>query len=166
MRLPNRKPGQYANQELDTHITPSKYKELKANLEKLKKNIRPHLIKEVQRLALFGDFSENAEYQLAKGKLRGINKRILEIEKLLNHAKIIDSSKHTDTVQIGHSVTIETAGKTKTFKILGSAETNPSAGVISKNSPIGSALLNQRVGNIVEIERDNKIFKYKILKIE
>ncbi len=166
MRMPIRKPGKYTFKKSDPYITEEKYKKLKVSLERLKKIERPPAIKEVKQLAAMGDFSENAEYQIAKGKLRGINSKILRIEGYLNNAKIIRAGKNKETIQLGHSVTIETTDKSKTYKILGSAETNPTSGVISHNSPLGSKLLGKKVGDLIEIKKGNKVINYKIINIK
>lgn len=165
MRVPIRKAGPYTHIKPDTHITPEKYAELSAKLDKLKNVKRPREAAEVKRLALMGDFSENAGYQLAKGRLRGINERILDIEYMLKNAEIIELGADSDRVQIGHLVTLETEGKIKDYRILGGAETNPSAGVISHNSPLGAALLNKHVGDVVEINLADRTRIYKIIKI-
>lgn len=166
MRVPIRKPGKYTNLVTDPHLTPEKFNELKNKLEKLKKVSQPRTIVEVKRLASDGDFSENAAYQIAKGKLRGINNRIDEIEDLLKRAIIIEPLRNNDKVQLGHLVTVSVNGKERKYRILGSSETDPSQGVISHNSPIGSALINRRVGDIVKINVNDKKVEYKIIKIE
>jgi len=145
-------------------MTQVKFAELETKLKKLKQ-IRPEAAKEVARLAELGDFSENVEYQLAKGRLRGINSGILKLERQLNDAEIITPNKKTDTVQIGHTVTIECGGKLKTYQILGSSETKPEKGIISHNSPIGSMLLGHKVGEVVKIKVGEKDVVYKIIKI-
>ncbi|MFA6536803.1 MAG: GreA/GreB family elongation factor [Patescibacteria group bacterium] len=166
MRVPTRRGEEQALRKNDPFITTDKYLELKKKLENLKKS-HPVAAEEVKRLAELGDFSENAEYQLAKGKLRGINQRMLEIEYVLNHSQIILPNENFATVQLGHTVTLLSDGKERKFKILGSSETNPSFGVISQHSPLGLAILGKKVGDIVKIELANKrIMEYKILKIE
>ena len=163
MRTPIRKPGKYTHQKVDPSMTRAKYDELKLRLESMKKK-QPALREEVKRLATDGDFSENAAYQIAKGRLRGLNQRVLETENLLKRAEIIEP-RDNKTVQLGHFVTVEINGKTKTFQILGSTETNPNAGVISHNSPIGSALIGKKVGETVSIQLANREVEYKIIKI-
>ncbi|MFH0814829.1 MAG: hypothetical protein V1902_01950, partial [Candidatus Falkowbacteria bacterium] len=79
MRVPTRRAEKNIKNTFDPFITQTKFDELKIKLEKLKKS-QPTAISEVQRLAEMGDFSENAAYQMAKGRLRGINQRILELE--------------------------------------------------------------------------------------
>lgn len=166
MQLPFRKPGKYMTQKSDPNITRAKFDELTNELEKLLKVIRPPVIKEVNRLSLTGDFSENHAYQMAKGKLRGINSRITEIEYILKTAEIIKPNKNNNTVQIGHTVVIETNNKIKTYQILGSAETNPISGTISQHSPLGSILIGKKVGDTVELQLKDKKMKYKIVEIK
>ena len=112
-----------------------------------------------------GDFSENAGYQLAKGRLRGLNQRIMDTENLLNRSEIITANSASETVQLGNSVTIEFNGRQKTYKILGSTESNPLAGVISYSSPLGSALLFKRRGESINLEMNGKTIEYKIIDI-
>ncbi len=143
MRIPSRKPGKYSNLSPDPNITQQKKLELETNLAQLKKK-KPHAAKEVQRLAELGDFSENAEYQLAKGRLRGINRRILEIEDHLKRAIVISVQKNINEVQLGDTVTIKIDDQKKTYTILGPTETNPAKSIISHLSPIGSALIGKK----------------------
>lgn len=166
MRVPIRKPGKYTHVKTDPHITMEKFEELKLEVEKIKKNIRPSAIKEVERLAMMGDFSENFAYQAAKGRLRHLNDRISEIESLLGNAQIIDARPNTDFIQLGNFVTIKIANQIKTFQLLGSSEINLSANIISHNSPLGSALMNRRVGDVVSFEVGGKKVECDILKIE
>ncbi len=164
MQTPKRKPGQYANLKPDVNITEEKYNELRAKLDKLKK-IHPAAATEVKRLAEMGDFSENAGYQMAKGRLRGINQRILDIEDHLKNANIIRTPKNMNIVQLGHEVVVEVNGKEKEFLILGSAETNPDKNIISHNSPIGKALIGHQVGDIVKLQLEERIIEYNIIAI-
>jgi len=164
MRIPHRKPGKFSNLTPDPMITKEKLLELERKLFRLKEK-RPDMAAEVARLAELGDFSENAEYQLAKGKLRGINNAILSLENQINQARVIDP-QNNGTVQIGNKVTVEINNARKQFLILGSVETDPKRGIISQHSPIGSALIGHGVGEIVEVELENKkVVYYKIIDI-
>ena len=166
MRTPTRKPGKYTGIKKDANITKNKYTELKTKLEKLIKYSQPHAIKEVKRLALDGDFSENHAYSMAKGRLRGINHRIDEIKDHLKRALIIEPQKNTKKICLGHFVTVEVNNKTKTYQILGPSETNPEKNIISHLSPLGSALLGKQCGDVVELKIKDSVKKYKILKIK
>lgn len=165
MRTPYRKPGKYSQMSPDPIMTEDKFQELKNKLERIKK-AQPQAAAEVSRLAELGDFSENAEYQHAKGRLRGMNDAIFNLEKQLNQAVVIKSQKQISTVQVGHKVTVEINNKQKIYRILGSSETNPEKGVISYNSPMGAALIGHRAGDVVKIKLADKEVEYKIKKIE
>lgn len=165
MRLPYRKPGKYMTQKPDPTMTQDKFVELQNKLNKLLA-ARPKAAADVTRLAELGDFSENVEYQLAKGRLRAINGKILEIEYTLKNAEIIRPNANKNTVQLGHTVTVENGGQSKIFQILGSSETNPTKNIISQNSPLGSALLGRRVRDKIKLELKDRTVEYKIIKIE
>lgn len=150
----------------DPALTPAKFDELTAKLKKLKEVSRPKTAAEVSRLAELGDFSENMEYQLAKGKLRGINSAIIFLESQLTNADIINTNQDTGKVQLGNTVTVSVGDVLKTFQILGSTETNPSKGIISHNSPIGAALVGRKVGDEVTIQLAGKEVTYRIIKMQ
>lgn len=165
MRVPIRKGGQYTFMKSDPYMTANKLAELKLSLEKLKKNVQPALAKEVKRLALMGDFSENAAYQIAKGKLRSTNEKIDRLTKQISSAQIIKPSKKSRIIEIGSSVTVEVNDQIKNIQILGSLESNPKNGIISHNSPLGQLLLGKKVGNEIQLKLEDKIIIYKIKKI-
>ncbi len=166
MQVPIRKPGKYTNLKTDPYITQDKFNELTKKLDRLINVNRPREAEEVKRLALMGDFSENAGYQIAKGRLRGVNQRILDIQNLLKNAEIIRHDKDNELITIGNFVTLSRDGKEKDYQILGSEETNPTAGVISHHSPLGSALIGKRVGDEIEVSLSDRNIKYKIVKIK
>jgi len=165
MRVPIRKPGKYTHYKPDPQLTEAKFNELKNEQEKLKTVLQPQAITEVRRLAELGDFSENAAYQIAKGRLRGINQRLLDLDDHLKRAVIIKQTKNAETVQLGNGVTVEISGKQKTYLILGSSETDPARGIISHNSPLGSALLGHKVGDTIMIRQASKEIECRIIKI-
>jgi len=164
MQLPKRKPGKYSIPKFDPVMSKEKLEELKVEFAKLKKK-RPHAAKEVATLAEMGDFSENVEYQLAKRRLRGINSALLKLEYQIDHADIV-KSKQNKTIEIGHEVIIKMNGKKKTYKILGSSETDPNKGIISYTSPIGKALLNHQVGDVFDMEIAGKKIECEVFEIE
>lgn len=165
MRVPIRKSEKYTTLKTDPHITQAKFNELKIKLDRLVNINRPKEAEEVKRLALMGDFSENAAYQIAKGRLRGINQRILDISNLLGSSEIIQADENNEYVQIGNFITLLRDNKEKVYQILGSEETNPGAGIISHSSPLGSALMGKKVGDIIKVVLPEKVIEYKIIKI-
>jgi len=166
MRTLNRKSENNRQSIIDPVISLQKKNKIEIDLQELKDIIRPKLAQEVSRLAELGDFSENVEYQLAKGKLRRVNDKITILENKLKQAQVVDIPKNNSTIQIGHTVTIESNSQQITYQILGSQESNPSAGIISHSSPIGQALLGKKVGDVIIVKPVNKEIKYKIVGIE
>ena len=166
MRVPFRKPKKVNYTKPDYFITKERFDELEIKLKRLKDFTHPQAVFEVRRLAELGDFSENVEYQLAKGRLRGINNLILKLEKAINNASIIAPNKQNNVIQTGHTVTIEYDNKQKKYQILGSSETNPEKGIISHNSPLGSALVGRRIGDVTKLKLAGRELEYKIIKIE
>lgn len=166
MPLPYRKIEKNNRPNFDPLITRAKYDEMERKLAKIKADL-PAAAAEVSRLAQLGDFSENAEYQLAKGKLRGMNKAIVVLEAQLNQAVIIKTKHGGGVVELGNIVTLlNKNGKQKTYQILGSSETNPEKGIISYSSPIGSALMGKKLGSQVVIKLADRELEYEIVNIE
>lgn len=165
MRLPNRKPGKYTFPTFDPVMTQQQFDDMKTKLERIKKVTRPQAIRETQQYGENGDFSENAEYQIAKGRLRGLNRTIDDLEKQIGQAIIIDASQDTSVIQTGHTVVISANGNESTFKILGSTEANPTAGIISYQSPLGAALIGHSVGDTISLNVGDKTTSYKIISV-
>lgn len=166
MQVPIRKPGKFTHHKPDRHITEKKLREFEVELDKLKRVSQPRAILEVKRLAELGDFSENAEYQIAKGRLRGINERMLQLEDAVKQAIVIPSGSQTDQVRLGNRVTIKLAGEQKSYLLLGPAETDPDKGIISHTSPLGAALIGKKVGETFTITLAEKEVECTVLHIE
>lgn len=145
-------------------MTKEKFDQLEKDLQRLKNVIRPKLAAEVARLAELGDFSENAEYQLAKGKLRGTNNAILKLEAQVRDAEIIKPNQ-SGKVIIGSVVEVEVGGKQKTYQILGSSETKPDRGIISYSSPLGAVLMGSEVGEEVLLKVGDKQMRIVIKSV-
>lgn len=164
MRVPIRKPGKFTHLKPDPHMTAEKLDELKVRLARLKSQ-QPALAEEVNRLAQLGDLSENAGYQIAKGKLRSVNQKILDLQDQIHGAVIITPVANTGVVTLGSNVTIEINGQQFTYLILGSSETDPAKNIISHKSPIGSALMGRGVGDEVQIKQKERMLECTIVGI-
>lgn len=148
----------YLSQEGLTH--------LENQLARLKREL-PEFSAEAARTAAYGDRSDNAEYKDAKGRLRRTQWRILEIQDELKRVVVIPSGPSaTGTVQMGSTVVIEMNGSQKTFEILGPRETDPDRGRISFQSPIGTALLDHKQGDVVTVKTANGSREYRILEVK
>lgn len=164
MQTPIRKGDARLFAPKDYHLSPQKYEELEKKLIRLNSR-RPREAAEVKRLAEMGDFSENAGYQLVKGRLRGLNQRILDLENLLKRAEIVIPDQDISLVKTGHRVTVLVNDKEKQYTILGASESDPAKGVISHNSPLGSGLLGKKLNEKVKIQINGQEKIYKIIKI-
>ncbi len=171
MQVPRRKSEQSKIRlQFDPYLSKNKYNQLVDSLKDLKKS-QPQLASEVKRLASDGDFSENAGYQLAKSQLRTLNSKVLFLEKQLKYAIIIDDNIINENskqkkIQIGSQVTLEKQDKIKEYTILGSSESDPSSGIISHLSPLGSLLIGKKIGDKVALNTENKkIQSYTIKQI-
>ena len=153
-------------QVVDDHITQKKYDAMKRQLSDLLTKQRPPAIKELQRLAEMGDFSENAGYQAAKWHLRRLNNKITSIEEALKTAIIIEQGPDSDgRIQIGSTVDLQVNDKRVTYEIVGGQETRPDKGRISHSSPLGKALLGHKVGELVDFEIGDTITTYEIHEV-
>lgn len=158
MRVPIRKSEEarrFSAKNEPLYLTAAGIAQLKATLKSLEKSL-PDAISETQRTGQFGDFSENAEYQIAKANLRRINNEILIIKYKLKRAKLIQEGSSSGIIRIGSIVIFRIDGKQKKYQIVGQAETNPEHGRISYLSPLGSALIGHHVGDRVALKNDGK----------
>ncbi|PIR48029.1 transcription elongation factor GreA [Candidatus Uhrbacteria bacterium CG10_big_fil_rev_8_21_14_0_10_50_16] len=152
MRLPIRKAEQerLENQIVDHHMTAGKLERLKAELARLQRE-HPEAKEEMQRTAEEGDFSENAGYQDAKRRLRGMNSRMLRLQERISQAVVINDGPTDGTVGIGSTVVLKNTQGERTFRIVGAQEVDLSKGRISHVSPLGAALLGKRPGDSVTV---------------
>ncbi|MGQ9833022.1 MAG: transcription elongation factor GreA [Candidatus Villigracilaceae bacterium] len=141
---------------------------LKAELEELKGPKREALARRLRDAIQMGDLSENADYHKAKEDQAFLEGRIQELEYLLQNAIIVtDDAIQRDTVNVGTRVTVqEDDFEPEIFHLVGAKEADSRNGKISHESPIGSALMGHKVGDIVEAETPAGKIRLKILKIE
>lgn len=168
MRLPIRRSQRL---KIDTeadeplYLTKEGIEKLQRKLERLEKQELPQAISDVQWTGQFGDFSENAEYQEAKGRMRRLHDQIAHLKERLKRIVIIQKSG-AQSVQLGSTVELEMQdGKSKTFEIVGPQETDPLRGRLSFKSPLGARLINRKVGEEINIETNLGTISYKITQI-
>jgi transcription elongation factor GreA len=156
------------------YLTPEGVKRLEARLARLKASL-PAAIAETSRTSAYGDRSDNAEYKEAKGILRRAHGQIFNIEDQLRRVVIIAVGAGTaGTIQLGSTVVLEikkddapsSAAARKTFRILGSSETDPSRGRISHTSPLGATLLGHVAGDVVAVQAPGGTQEYKIIAVK
>ena len=151
-----------------TYLTKEGEARLRAELAELKGPRRQQLSKRLRTAIQQGDLSENADYIQTKEEQAFLEGRILELEQALKDVVIIEpNSGKTDMVNVGARVTVQEEGfPPDTYFLVGAKEAQPSKGMISNESPIGKALLDRKVGDLIEVVIPAGKINLKILKIE
>jgi len=150
------------------YLTPEGKQKLEEELHYLKTVRRIEVAAAIQSAKEEGDLSENAAYDEAKATQGFMEGRIQTLEAQLQEAVIIERVDGADTVNLGSIVTVveENEDTPETYTIVGSAESDPGNGTISNESPIGSALLSRKVGDVVAVQTPGGEINFEIAKIE
>lgn len=144
-------------------------KKMEQELENLKTVRRKEVAEKIKEARGQGDLSENAEYDAAKEEQGEIESRIVQLENLLRNAEVIDEDVlKMDVVNLGSKVTVLDVefDEEMEYTIVGSTEANPMNGRISNESPLGMALLGQKVGATVMADTPDGEVAFKILNIQ
>ena len=149
-----------------TYLSQEGIETIKKELQELKIKKRQEIAKRLQEAKDLGDLSENAEYFEAKEAQSFNESRIIELEKLLKNAVVIETSSEENIVRVGSIIEVKSNNGSEIFNIVGSAEAKPQEGKISNESPLGRAFLGRKIGDEIEIKSPSGITKYKIIKIE
>ncbi len=149
-------------------MTTGGFEGLKSELQTLKTNDRPAVIKAIAEAREHGDLSENAEYHAARDRQSFIEGRIAEIEDKISRAEVIDVTKLSGkTVRFGATVTIadEDTDEKTTYQIVGEHEADIADGRLSVAAPIACALIGKAVGDSVEVVTPRGQKDYEIVKV-
>ena len=149
-------------------LTPEGLQKLEQELETLKVTGRKDIAEKIKIARGFGDLSENAEYDAAKDAQAAMEKRISEIEEMLKNVQVVDVNEvGTDVVSILSKVKVFDVDMEEEdeYTIVGTTEADPDKNKISDESPIGTALLGKKAGDVVEVQTPGGSFELKILEI-
>ena len=138
-------------------------------LQNLKVVKRKEVAQKIKEARDQGDLSENAEYDAAKDEQRDIELRIEELEKLLKNAEVVvEDEIDLDKINIGCKVKVYDVDEDEEmeFKIVGSTEANSLQNKISKESPVGQALMGKKACDVVDVETQAGVIQYKVLEIQ
>jgi transcription elongation factor GreA len=154
----------------ETLLTPNGLADLKDKIEHLSTVRRREVAARIKEAREFGDIAENSEYDDAKNEQAMLEKQIAELEEKLRSARLIDE-KNVDTETVGVGVLVhvkdQKTDKSTKFKIVGSAEADPSEQRLSNESPVGKALIGHKRGDVVSVPVPRgPARKLKITKIE
>jgi transcription elongation factor GreA len=154
----------------DVILTPQGLEDLKHKIEFLSTERRREVAERIKEAREFGDISENSEYDDAKNEQAMLERQIAELEDKLRSAQVIDEKSVTnEVVAVGVTVHVkdQKTDKSVKYKIVGSAEANPSENKLSNESPVGKALLGKKRGELVSVPVPRgPARKLKITKIE
>ena len=126
---------------------------MQAELDDRRLRLMPELIEEVKRTRAFGDLSENYEYKAAKQEQNRNKSRIRYLERMIASARVIEDHSSADEVGLYDRVTVRMVelGKEKVFQIVTTVRCDALKGLVSKESPVGKAILGRKVGDTVTV---------------
>ena len=149
-------------------LTDEGFLEIETELKELKDIRRPAVIKALKEARALGDLSENADYDAARAEQAQVEGRILELERIMENAVIIEK-RTTDSVSLGTTVKIkyidDDDDEFEEYRIVGSKEADPSNNKISNESPLALAIMNAKAGEVRTVESPNGSYDVEILEI-
>ena len=124
--------------------------------------VRPKIVEDVATAAAFGDRSENYEYKAAKQELRRCDSRLRYLRRMIATAKVIKADTREGVVSLFDQVEIyyEDEGDTETITLMTTLREDALNGIISKESPLGRALMGRRVGDRVLVKVNDDVQYY------
>jgi transcription elongation factor GreA len=150
-------------------LTKEGYEKLRKEIEYLSTDKRREVADRIRHAREFGDIAENSEYDDAKNEQAMLEHRIATLEERLRSARVISKKDVAkDVVSVGSTVKLRDvdAKQTVEYKIVGSAEANPSENKLSNESPVGKAIMGHKKGETVEVAAPRGSLKFKILEIK
>jgi transcription elongation factor GreA len=150
----------------DLIITASTKKQKEEELTYLRTVKRPEVTEAIRKAREYGDLSENFEYQAARQSQAILNGKIAELEALLERAKVVDDGAvGGDTVGLGSIVMVKDLESEDEWEyiIVDATSADPLNAKISYSSPVGQALLEKKVGDIVDVAIPDGTARYEIV---
>lgn len=128
-------------------------------IEHILKEVRPKCVEDLKVARGFGDLSENYEYKAAKQELRRCDSRLRYLRRMIDTAKVIKPDSATDQVGLFDTVEVffEDEGETDCYRIMTTLREDVMAGIISKESPLGRALLGHKVGDRIKVRASDSV---------
>ncbi len=139
---------------MNDELTAVDIKKMQEEVEYRRLQLRPQLIEDVKTAREFGDLSENFEYKAAKREKNRNDSRIRYLERMIKTAKVIDTSSKPDEIGLFDKVVIyiEEDDEEQTIRLVTTLRQNALQGLISKESPVGKAVLGRKAGERVLVE--------------
>lgn len=150
------------------YMTQEGKQKLEDELLFLKTDRRTEVVERIKVARDFGDLSENSEYDSAKDEQAFVETRIVQVEKMIRNAIIIENDDENEgVVSLGKSVTFKELpdGEEESYTIVGSAEADPFEGKISNESPMAQSLLGHKIGKEVSVSTPGGDILVKITNV-
>ena len=142
-------------------LTPEGLEKLKRDLEEVRGK-RREAAERMKEAAQPGDIEDNPEFEQAKEDVAALDNRIYELEEMIGRAKIIEEH-HGGVIEPGSVIEVEDAeGQVETWHLVGAVESDPGAGRISIDSPVGRALLGRRKGDRVSVNAPSGVVEFSV----
>ena len=157
------------NSDRKTPVTREGLERLKEELRELTEVKRPEIVAAIAEARSHGDLRESAAYDAARHDQAMNEKRIRDIENLMQTAVVMDNESNAgppDEVRLGTTAVVEIEGDEERYTIVGAIEAKPAAGLISNESPVGRALLGRKVGDEAVVQTPRGQSVYRILRVE
>lgn len=146
-------------------MTAEGYQKLQAQLEELYTVKRPAAVRNLQEVSGTADWRENAQLIHVQDELALIDAEIRRLQEMLAHCEVVEPQTSDIVVDIGETVVLQSDGEIETYTIVSPAESDPDAGRISYESPVGHTLLKHKVGDEVDITVPAGQLHYRIVAV-
>lgn len=144
-------------------FTPAVYAEMQDKYQKLQQE-RKEVIERLQTAREMGDLSENGAYKYAKFELGNVGRQLRQLKYLLDNGQPV-SSHSTTVVSFGSTVTLTNPKRSMTFMVVSEHESDPTKQKLSTKSPVGQAVFQKKLGDVVSVTTPNGEIEYTIEKI-
>ena len=154
---------------MNDELTRQDIEKMQEEIDYRVQTLRPKLIEDVQVARAFGDLSENFEYKCAKQDKNRNDARIRYLQRMIKTAHVIEDKSTEDTAGLYDKVTIvmENTGKAREIQLVTTLRQDALKGLISKESPVGKAVMGHKAGDRVKVDMENgKSYYLTIEKIE
>lgn len=151
------------------YVTADGLEKLKSELADRLDNKRPEIADKLEAAIKMGDLKENADYHVAKEEQAFNEGRIQQLQDSILRAEVIKETGDSNRVRMGSTVIIAEEGyedEPEEYRIVGAHEADPAEGLISNESPIGSALLGAKLGQVVAANTPGGTMNFKVIEIK
>ncbi len=151
--------------DTNTYISAAGLQGLKDELVNRMKVLRPEIAQKISDAKEMGDLSENFAYHEAKEQQAQNEMRIVDIQEMIVNAVVVEE-KVGGAIGLGSTFVVDTKSGQKTYQIVGENEADPMVGKISNVSPLGSAFMGKKIGDVVQAEVPSGIIEYNIVEVK